>query len=96
MAELRRIENRWTWQGLLQLAGLVFAVGGLYAAFQDTRDQVPKIAAKLELVSEKVSDNASRIGNLETRQQYTDVRYTEILQELREINRKLDDKADKR
>lgn len=95
MSEQRRIENRWTWQGLLQLAGLVFAVGGLYASFQNTREQVPVISAKVEKVEERVSDNATRISTLETRATYTDQRYSEILDELRAINDKLDKKADR-
>ncbi len=96
MADLpRRIQNTWTWQGLIQIAGLVFGLGGLYAGYQAMRDKLPAIEADVKTATQAVHANTSRIANLETRATYTDQRYTEILTELRDINRKLDAKADK-
>jgi hypothetical protein len=79
----RRIENRWTVQGILQLAGLVFFAGIIYNVATDTASAIPKLA-------DKVETNATRITTLEAAQRYNDKRLDDILEQVREINRKID------
>jgi prefoldin subunit 5 len=86
--EPRRIENRWTWQGLLQLVGLVFAIGVGYAFLHSSAEAVPELQAKVET-------NSTRITRLETQAEYADKRQQEILDQLRAINDKLDRKLDR-
>ena len=88
MAEPRRIENRWTWQGLLQLIGLAFGIGIAYNLFDGTAKAVPALQLQ-------ANSNSSRITRLETQAEYADKRQDEILAQLRAINDKLDRKVDR-
>lgn len=88
MAEPRRIENRWTWQGLLQLVIIVFGIGGAYSAIQNSAAAIPPLVLKVE-------QNTLKISRLESRAEYEDKVSTEILRRLERIENKLDDKADR-
>ena len=78
-----RIENRWTWANVLQLAVMVVIAVAWYADTRATTTAVPALTIQ-------VNSNSNKITALETKEGDTHERLMEIITRLDALNSKVD------
>lgn len=90
------VENSWTTgtilascTSILSLLGMLGSVIWFSSHVNDAVAGIPALVTKTSLTREEVT-------TLKVQQQYTDMRYAEIMTELAKINQKLDEQRDRR
>ena len=78
-----RIENRWTWANVLQLAVMLVIAVAWYADTRATTTAVPALTIQ-------VNANTNRVTALEAKDVDTHDRLNEILARINDLNSKVD------
>lgn len=89
------IRTDWSVQGIVTLIVIALGVMRWVTVQEQTSSQLPAINAAIQRNTERLGQAEKDVAALQLTQQYQDEKYAQILAQLADINRKLDDKADK-